>query len=477
MTRETRTGAVLQAGCGLALTGPTAAQWALGASASAAIAAMLIESPQRLLVVLHAVFFTIFTLGVGWRLAALATRVRSRPAPPMPRGEAPRYTVLVPLYDEAEVVGDLLRNLRRIDYPRERLQVLIALEAHDLSTQAAVRAEAPPAWMEVVVCPPGGPRTKPRACNEALRRATGELVVVYDAEDAPDPLQLREAAARFAAASPQLACLQAPLRVRTERLTPFERQFALEYAAQFEVMLPAYARWRLPFPLGGTSNHFRRSALDAMGGWDPWNVTEDADIGMRLAGHGLRTGMLTLPTWETPPDFNAWFPQRARWIKGYMQTWGVHMRTPFAGGWRRFVALQLTLGYALVSAVMHGPLAMTVAAAVLVTGAHFPGSVPAPPIEAPDALLCLVGWLTGVALMREGARRAGSRLGWIDALVAPTYWPLQSLAAGYAIHQLVTKPFHWDKTRHRVAASNAHAAAQRAGSPAAAVWSARPEGA
>ncbi|MBE7217386.1 MAG: glycosyltransferase [Caulobacteraceae bacterium] len=454
-------------------------QWASGATVSVAIAAALAFSPRALLLVLHHAFFAIFALGIAVRLAALLRRRPSASRAGQPTADAPGYTVIVPLYDEAEVVPDLLRNLGRLDYPRERLQVLIALEADDLATQQAVRTEAP-AWMEVVVCPPGEPRTKPRACNAALHRATGEFVVVYDAEDAPDPLQLREAATRFAASSPSLACLQAPLRVTAERPSRFERQFALEYAAQFDVMLPALARWGLPFPLGGTSNHFRRAALEAIGGWDAWNVTEDADLGMRLAASGLRTGMLSRPTWETPPDFNAWFPQRARWIKGYMQTWGVHMRTPFAGGWRRFAALQLTLGYAVLSAVMHGPLAMTVAAAVLVAAAHFPGPLHAPQVEIGDALLCVAGWLTGVGLMAEGARRAGSRMRLIDAALAPAYWPLQSLAAGYALHQLITKPFHWDKTRHRRAASNARlAAAQRSGVGAAtaAVCSAAPEGA
>ena len=329
--------------CGSALDGPTFAQWIAAAMVGAALLGGLVFDLPVTLKVLHGVFLLVFGLGVAWRLAALACPPPAAATPSSPPPDRwPRYTVIVPLVDEAEVAADLLRNLQRIDYPRDRLQVIVALEAHDLATQAAVRAAQPPAWIEVLVCPPGRPRTKPRACNVALAHATGEIVVVFDAEDAPDPLQLREAAARFAAAPATLACLQAPLRVPIARLPLFERQFALEYAALFEVMLSAYARWRLPFPLGGTSNHFRRAVLEAVGGWDAWNVTEDADIGMRLAARGYETGVLASPTWETPPDFKAWIPQRTRWVKGYMQTWGVHMRRPLAGGWRGFAALQLT---------------------------------------------------------------------------------------------------------------------------------------
>ena len=168
--------------------------------------------------------------------------------------------------------------------------------------------------------------------------------------------------------------------------------------------------------------------------------------------------MLRLPTWETPPDFDAWLPQRARWVKGYMQTWGVHMRAPWRGGLCSAVALQATLGMSILSAVWHGPLVLGVIAALLVAVAHLPGPLAAPGIAPEDAALCLLGWLAAVACMAVGARRAGARLRLSDAVFAPLYWPMQSLAAGFAIQQLVLRPFHWDKTRHRSGASNADAA-------------------
>ena len=261
-----------------------------------AMAAALAWAPRLALSGLHRGLLVVFGLGVLWRLAALVARPRAALAPELPDAALPRYTVIAPMYQEGAVAAQLVANLARLDYPADRLQVLIALEADDLATRAAVLAARPPPFVQVVLAPPGGPRTKPRACNAALRQATGELVVVYDAEDAPDPGQLREAAARFAAAPAGLACLQAPLRIVLGRRRGLvQRQFALEYAALFEVMLPAYARWGLPFPLGGTSNHFRRCALEAVGGWDPYNVTEDADVGLRLAAGGYRLGVLARP--------------------------------------------------------------------------------------------------------------------------------------------------------------------------------------
>ena len=199
-----------------------------------------------------------------------------------------------------------------------------------------------------------------------------------------------------------------------------QRQFALEYAALFEVMLPAYARWGLPFPLGGTSNHFRRAALEAVGGWDDYNVTEDADVGLRLAAQGWRLGVLSRPTFETAPDFEAWLPQRARWVKGYMQTWGVHMRTPLAGGWRRFAALQLMLGYAILSAVMHGPLALGVAASVIVAGAYLPGRAHLPDIGPADLALCLAA---GGRRWRPWRWARGARAGGCTPSTPCSPWP------------------------------------------------------
>lgn len=205
---------------------------------------------------MHALFFAGFAAVIGLRLTAVLMPRGLPRWTPTPDAELPRYTILAPMYQEAEVVGELVAALERIDYPRDRLQALIVLEADDRETRAAFERLTPEPFIQLLIAPPGRPRTKPRACNVALEQATGEFLVIYDAEDRPDPMQLREAAARFAAGDERLACLQAPLRVDS-RTAFLPRQFGLEYAAQFEVVLPALTRLGLPFPLGGTSNHFR----------------------------------------------------------------------------------------------------------------------------------------------------------------------------------------------------------------------------
>ena len=214
-------------------------------------------APGVAMTVIHHLFFAVFLLGGATRLAAACTPLPLVSPPPLAEQDLPTYTLVAPLYREAEVVAELVDHLSALDYPRDRLQALIVLEADDEMTKAAVRAIALPAFIQVLICPPGAPKTKPRACNHALDRARGELLVIYDAEDMPDPGQLREAAARFAASHERLACLQAPLRIEDPGFSLFlPSQFRLEYAAHFEVLLPALARWGLAFPLGGTSNHF-----------------------------------------------------------------------------------------------------------------------------------------------------------------------------------------------------------------------------
>lgn len=418
----------------------TVAQAGAAALAFALLASGLILTPG----IVHDLLYGLFALAAAIRLAAALLPRRARPFTPLSDADLPAYTVIAPLYREAAMVRELVSALTALDYPRDRLQVLIVLEADDVETWDALAALPLPPFIQVLTAPPGHPRTKPRACNIALERATGELVTIYDAEDRPAPGQLREAAARFAVGPPRLACLQAPLRIDPDpHLLP--AQFALEYAAQFEVLLPALARLGAPFPLGGTSNHFRAPALRAVGGWDAWNVTEDADLGFRLAAEGYAMDLLEAATHEPAPDtLNDWIPQRARWVKGYMQTFGVHSRAP--PHWRTGVAASfaVTLGSAIVAAFLHGPL-IAWAAVATVLGLADGGR---PWISPADGVLLAAGWGCAGAAGVVGLRRAGLPVRLRDLLFLPLYWPLHSLAAAHALVQLLDRPFHWDKTPH-----------------------------
>lgn len=390
-----------------------------------------------------------FLTVAGWRLVTLLTR-RTPPRNDPEPAVWPRYTIIAALYDEAPVLPQLIERLGRIDYPADRLEGFLALEADDSSTIAAALAAERPEWLTVLIVPPGSPKTKPRALNYALSLAQGDLVTIFDAEDDPDPLQLREAAARFGAEGDDLVCLQAPLRIRRRdkrnSASPFlDAQFAAEYAALFEVTLPAMASLGLPFPLGGTSNHFRAPALRALGGWDAWNVTEDADLGFRIWRSGGRLGVLQRPTYETPPGpLRLWLPQRTRWLKGHLQTLAVHTRSLGGMGWRGWAALTLTLGAGCASAAIHAA-SIAWIGAVALTSLVCGKLPPAPPL---GMSVLIAGVATAWLAKLAGARRAGVRFGAREMAAAPAYWCLLSLAFVHALYRLVAEPHRWDKTPH-----------------------------
>jgi hypothetical protein len=389
-------------------------------------------------------------------LAALAPACREVPAPAcVADEEAPVYSVLVPLFREGGVLPCLLQALEALDYPRAKLEVLLVLEAADLDTQAALSSlHLPPAFRTVIV-PEGGPRTKPKALNYALQLARGDYVVVYDAEDRPESDQLRRALAMFRRGPPRLGCVQAQLNTYNPRAGWFfTQQFTLEYSALFDAILPALARLGLPVPLGGTSNHFRRETLVAVGGWDPFNVTEDADLGFRLARRGWRTAVLQSTTWEEAPvNFARWFRQRTRWLKGWMQTYLVHTRQPVRLcaelGLRGALGFHVLMGGLVFLALMHPlfyvGLAYHAASGQLLAPAETPAG----------AALWAVAWVNLAAgyltAMVVGAvsvwRRGHPGLMW-SALSMPLCWLLVSAAAYRALWQLATNPYLWEKTEH-----------------------------
>jgi cellulose synthase/poly-beta-1,6-N-acetylglucosamine synthase-like glycosyltransferase len=430
---------------------PGVGQSVVWTAVSAGLIAALVADPMLTGLLLIVIGQLAFAALAVWRVVTvLASLDWPPPRPPRRSNRLPRYTILVALLDEAEVLPQLVARLAAIDYPPDRLDGFLILEAHDHATLAATRSCALPGWLQVRIAPADGQRTKPHALNHGLKAARGQFVTVYDAEDDPDPLQLREAASRFVEdRTGTLWALQAPLRIRTPERSdsPFlDRQFAVEYAALFDVTLPAMARLGLPFPLGGTSNHFRVDALRAVGGWDAHNVTEDADLGFRLWRAGGTLGILSRPTYEPSPGaLIDWLPQRTRWLKGFMQTWGVHTRDLRGLGWRGGLALLVMIGAPLAAAAVHaGSIAWVTATVAIAMAAGLP---PGTPIF---SILVLLGgtaaaWLSG----RIGAQRAGLPYGVTEMALAPAYWSLLSLAFFHALWRLLREPFAWDKTRHR----------------------------
>lgn len=370
------------------------------------------------------------------------------------RQPLPVITLMVPLYREAEMVDEVAAALGALDYPPELLDVKLLLEEDDPETRAAVAAAPLPGWITPLVVPAGGPRTKPRAMNYALDFARGEVVGILDAEDRPAPDQLIRVAEALRAAPPEVACVQCQLSYYNATENWITRCFQIEYAIWFEVLLTGFQRLRLPIPLGGTSVYFRRRALEELGGWDAHNVTEDADLGMRLARRGMRCAVLSSVTGEEANcRAGPWIRQRSRWLKGYLLTWLSHMRSPARLwrdlGLRGFLGLNvLFLGAAATYLAM--PLFWISVIGGIATGRSVWG--PAMPDWAlwPLGVSLALGQavMLGCAALATIRRGTPGLLVWVPVL--PFYWTLGAVAAWKAVAEIACAPYYWDKTRHGI---------------------------
>jgi cellulose synthase/poly-beta-1,6-N-acetylglucosamine synthase-like glycosyltransferase len=371
----------------------------------------------------------------------------------------PVYTVAVPIFREEAVLDQLIAALSAIDYPPAKLDIRILVEEIDWGMRRALAARELPAFMQVVIVPRGQPQTKPRALNIALAEARGELFTIFDAEDIPDPRQLRLAAARFLRSDAELVCLQARLVIDNPDDGWLSGCFALEYAGLFDVLNPGLLQCGLPIMLGGTSNHFRTQALRHVGGWDPWNVTEDADVGFRL----VRTGgyMADLPCRtleEAPAALGSWIKQRTRWHKGYLQTLISHLLAPRrllreAGFTAALTLLTLLLGTLL--GMLGYPLFMTAVVATWLDGSLFSAERPLDMLLSSLAL-GLAGSGTCVLFLVPalGAWRRGAPGLWRWLPLLPVYHLLTSLAAWLALYEYLDDRFAWNKTPHGLARSS-----------------------
>lgn len=367
----------------------------------------------------------------------------------------PKYTILCPLYKEAAIVPQFVEAMKKLDYPEEQLQILLLTEEQDRETRKAIRAFHLPRQFEIVVVPNGQPRTKPRACNYGLLKATGEYVVIYDAEDIPEPRQLKKAVLSFANNDVDTVCVQAKLNFYNSRQNLLTRWFAAEYATWFGFILPALQSAGFVLPLGGTSNHFRTVALRALGGWDAYNVTEDCDLGLRLKRFKMKTVILDSTTLEEAnPDLKNWLRQRSRWIKGYMQTYLTHIRAPLKSlrqeGIKDFLSFQLVIGSG-VGVLFFNPLMWSLLGLYMAKRAevveYYHRLFPGPLLYL--GLLCLIFgnffyiYLYLLACMR---RKDYSLVFW--SLFIPIYWLLMSIAGIYAFFELLVRPHYWQKTVH-----------------------------
>jgi cellulose synthase/poly-beta-1,6-N-acetylglucosamine synthase-like glycosyltransferase len=419
----------------------------------AALAAALWFWPLGSGLALLAIFTVSLALLVALKLAAMVAALRP-PAPlPLPAtdGLSPTISIIVALYRESDIAPRLVARLARLDYPQDRLDVILVVEADDQMTRDALAASELPPWMRVIMVPHGAVKTKPRALNHALVYARGAIVGVYDAEDAPEPDQLRKVVAQFQRSGSNVACLQGVLDYYNPRTNWLSRCFTIEYAGWFRLILPGIARLGLIVPLGGTTLFFRRDVLETLGAWDAHNVTEDADLGLRLARHGYRTDLIdTVTLEEANCRAQPWIKQRSRWIKGYMMTWAVHMRAPRLlwrqlGPWRFFGMQVLFLGT--IAQFLLSPLVWSFF--LVPFGLHQPllAALPQPLVWLTVGVF-LASELANLIIGAVGLRRSRQRLSLLWVPTMKLYFPLASVAGYKALLELATRPFYWDKTGH-----------------------------
>lgn len=363
--------------------------------------------------------------------------------------DLPIYTLLIPLYKEANIAGKIVRNLNQLDYPREKLDIKLLLEEDDIDTILAIKETKLDDSYDVIIVPDNQPKTKPRACNFGLKHAKGDFCVIYDAEDRPEADQLKKVVYAFNQLGEQTACIQAKLNYYNQYQNMLTRWFAVEYTTIFDLYLPGLQTMKIPVPLGGTSNHFRTDLLKQIGGWDPFNVTEDCDLGIRIYKRGFETKVIDSTTWEEAnSDTWNWIRQRSRWVKGYFQTHLTHMRYPRRTlqelGWRGLFGFYMAVGAG--------------SAMILINLIFWIVGI---------TRVCMgLGWNTwhennmfwealvisaNITLILVHVLAAFKRKNYkllFAAFTMPIYWVLISIGGWKGFLQLFTKPFYWEKTIH-----------------------------
>jgi len=433
----------------------------LGYGLLVALGAAILLAPQWTFTIAVLIAFVTLIMSMTLKLAAFVAQMSRLPQdteglPSFDRSAfpLPKVSILVPLLREKEIAGKLIQRLGRLTYPKSLLEVVLVLEADDDVTHDTIARTQLPPWISVIEVPRAGDlTTKPRALNYALDFCRGSIIGVWDAEDAPEPDQIEKVVTRFRDAPAHVACLQGVLDYYNARTNWLSRCFAIEYATWWRVILPGVARLGLVIPLGGTTLFFRRAILEELGGWDAHNVTEDADLGIRLARKGYVTELIPTVTLE---EANCrawpWVKQRSRWLKGFLITWMVHMRAPGALlrdlGLIRFLGVQ-TLLLATFLQFMTAPLLWSFW--IILAGFEHPVALT---LGAPVALFMmwffLFSELCNLAISMVAVSRREHRHLMPYVLTLPLYFPMGALAAAKALWELIVAPFYWDKTEHGI---------------------------
>ncbi len=436
-------------------------------------------------VITFAILFAIISIGYfivnpikiyislrGFRGSRAPNRVTAKDIQSVPDKELPTYTILIPVFHEKEVLAQNLKNMYHLNYPKDKLDIKILMEEKDEETineakqlglfgspKKKVKGIPSSEYTEFlklfdpIIIPSAKITTKPRACNYGLLRAKGEFVVIYDAEDNPDPDQLRKAAIVFLRSNDNVVCLQSKLNFYNANENILTKWFSIEYFNWFEFYLQGLDYINAPIPLGGTSNHFRKKSLDELGRWDPYNVTEDADIGIRLARSKMKTEMIDSYTYEeATQNVKSWIRQRSRWYKGHLQTYLVHMRYPRKLlkdlGTEQFLKFQLTFGAGIFVPIIN-PILWALTVITLLMPLTFSGLIPNY-VQWIGLFNLIAGNISYLLIYVIACVKLKKYRLTPLAILMPAYWALVSVASWRGLIQLIKNPFYWDKTSHGV---------------------------
>ncbi|WP_194966725.1 glycosyltransferase [Rickettsia endosymbiont of Cardiosporidium cionae] len=359
----------------------------------------------------------------------------------------PVYTILIPMYKETEIIQSIIKSVMKLNYPTDRLDIKFIIESDDHSMIKALAILNIPKYIQVIKVPKSFPRTKPKALNYVMDYVIGEYLVIYDADDIPDPNQLLTVLDIFNKLDNQHVCVQTKLNFYNYDQNLLTRFLNLEYSLWFQYLIKGLNILNLPIPLGGTSNHFKTFVLRKIGGWDSYNVTEDADIGLRLYAKGYKTHVTTDTTTfeEAPFQIKNWLTQRSRWIKGFIQTLCIFIIN--ASEYKKLSVLEIISIYVFIgcSTYCFITMPMFIIFSIIVDKQNkFINS-----LCNINILLTLSYFYISAFVVVKDMYKGNWIKKSITILLWPVYFILHSIAAYKALIECIYFPFKWNKTLHK----------------------------
>jgi cellulose synthase/poly-beta-1,6-N-acetylglucosamine synthase-like glycosyltransferase len=368
--------------------------------------------------------------------------------------DLPKYAIFLPCRNEKiGVIKKLIENIDNINYPKDKLDVMLLIDQDDDYLEEALNLELPNHF-RIISASVGFPFTKPKVTNLGLALTDAKYGVIYDSEDRPDRNQLMDVVSEFNQDS-DLVCVQCRLHYTNKKNNLLTRFFNLEYLNWFGLTIHGLSKAQLSdypvIPLGGTSNHYDLEVLKSMGGHDAYNITEDAALGVHFALENKKIKTINSVTEELAVDeLWTWIKQRTRWNLGHLITYVVFSRN-FNENFKKLGAVRylnlvlVLLGNFIVPFIT--PLLFTIFILDFFgygAGETFIKNLPYITLIGNYLLIVISHALASIMLQR------GKNL--ILCLLQPFYYLLHSVASWRALYKFFTAPTVWEKTNHKESA-------------------------